>query len=178
MTNKMIEVELRAKVDIEIFQKFSDEKVSEYLEYDCYYTYKNNTEKNWIVRVRQRNESYFLTFKSKKQFGEGAWSEVEMNITSENAKSMKQFFIANDFYLDVEIKKVRKSYKFDDVEVNIDNIENLGIYIEAEVMADSESIESGKLRIMKFFDGFGISADQIISEGYVSLMRSQYGTDK
>lgn len=175
MNNKMIEVELRAKVDTEIFKRLSDKKVSEYLEHDCYYTYENNIDKNWIVRVRQRNDSYFLTFKSKKQFGEGAWSEVDMAITSQNAENMKQFCLANDFYLDVEIKKVRKSYRFDDIEVNIDEIENLGVYIEAEVMTQSGNIESGKQRIMAFFDSLGISADQIIREGYVSLMRSKYG---
>ncbi len=164
-----LEVELRARVDESILQKISVPLESQSDEYDSYFRYDPDTNKDWVVRIRRRQERFFLTFKSNKKFGEGAWSEINLEIDKETSKKFRDFFISNGFILDVEIVKNRKTFYHEDLEINIDDIKGLGMFIEAEIMTND--IEMGKEKIKKFFQSLGISDDQIINKGYVALIK-------
>lgn len=171
MQKDKIEVEMRAKISPQIAQKITSISYKEYIEHDIYFTYKADKNPTWIARIRERNDIFKLTLKSKNSFGEGAWDEVETDLTAQQASQFRQFFLANGFFIDVEIKKVRKSYKIGDFEINIDKINKLGTYIEAELMVHKEDIDKAKNKIREFLLNLGVSENQIISKGYVGLMR-------
>lgn len=171
MQKDRIEVEMRAKISPQIAQKITSSSYKEYVEHDIYFTYKTDKNPTWIVRIRERNGIFKLTLKSKNSFGEGAWDEVETDLSAQQANQFRQFFLANGFFIDVEIKKVRKSYKIGDFEINIDKINKLGTYIEAELMVYKEDIDKAKNKIREFLLDLGVSENQIISKGYVGLMR-------
>ena len=59
------------------------------------------------------------------------------------------------------------------MEINIDEIENLGIYIEAEILSEVDEIEDAKNRIKSYFKTLGIPVANITEKGYVGLMRDK-----
>lgn len=166
-----LEVELRAKVDQSILRKILASVEVESEEHDQYFRYAPETNKDWVVRIRQKQERFFLTFKSSKKFGEGAWSEVNTEISQEASKLFRDFFLSNGFILDVEISKYRKTFHIEGLEVNVDEIKDLGMFIEAEIMTDD--IETGKRKILNLFRSLGIEEDQITAKGYVALMKER-----
>ena|SRR3989344_334705 len=167
------EVELRAKVNLNIIKRIKNYPLKRYLEHDLYFRHQFDTQRNWLARIRKRNSQYYLTFKSSKQFGEGAWNEVDIPISAVHAKQMREFLLKNDFNLEVEIIKRRKSYKIDGMEVNIDEIKELGIFIEAEIITSETQVEKARQKIKIFFRKLGIDEDQITPSGYVTLMRNK-----
>lgn len=172
--NKQIEVELRAQIDSDLLEVKGYTLSNLSKEHDIYYSYESDLNRTWIVRIRNKNAKYFLTFKSSKKFGDGAWDEVNMNIPEEKATQLEYFFLNNGFFVDVEIDKTRKTYHIDSMEVNIDEIVNLGTFIEAEIICtDSSQIDLAKSKIQKFFNSLGITPDKIINKGYVPLMRER-----
>lgn len=84
---------------------------------------------------------------------------------------MQSFFLSNGFVLEVEIDKERVSFRRDDVEINVDIIKGLGMYVEAEVLAKPDEVEGGRRRIQELFRHMGIPGDAITQDGYVRLMR-------
>jgi len=170
-----IEVELRAKITPNIIKKIKSELLKESKEHDSYFRHKADVEKTWIARIRIKNNKYLLTYKSNKQFGEGAWDEVNIPITKEIATQLRDFFTSNEHDLEVEIKKYRQSFNIDGMEINVDNIGKLGTYIEAEILTDSDHIEEAKAKIRLLFKNLGISDKNITNKGYVGLMRGKNG---
>lgn len=174
--NHPIEVELRAEINSDVLENKDYSLPKESNEHDIYYSYQSDTSRTWIARIRNKNGKFLLTFKSSKKFGDGAWDEVNINISSKKATQLNDFFLNNGFFIDVQIKKFRRTYRIDDMEVNIDNIENLGTFIEAEIMSNPAEITHAKLKIQDFFKSIGVGDNQIIIKGYVHLMRERlYG---
>ncbi|MBI2021614.1 class IV adenylate cyclase [Candidatus Daviesbacteria bacterium] len=167
-----IEVELRAKISPELTDKLKrGSKVIKSVEHDTYFSYVSDSNKSWIVRIRITGKKAWLTFKSNNQFGEGAWNEVDFPIPLTQSKQLSEFFLSNGFYIDVEIKKKRYHRKIAGMSINIDEIDKLGLYVEAELLAPESQIEAAKNKIYSFLKDLGIQDSQITSEGYVSLMR-------
>lgn len=175
-SQKKLEVELRAPVSSDIYDKFSETKYQTFEEQDQYFSYTADQDRSWIIRIRNRNQSFFITFKSKKDFGEGSWYEVDIPLFAEKASRMKDFLLGNGFFIDVDIVKMRKSFKAGRMEINIDTIEGLGMFIEAEILAEESEVEEAKEKIRNFFIKLGIPENVITEKGYVSLMREKNGT--
>lgn len=173
---KQIEVELRASVDKTIFKKFK--KTTNLLknnskEHDTYYRPLTPNQVDWVVRIRKKDNTYYLTFKSNQQFGEGAWNEVNILITKDLAKKMHDFFISNNFFIDAEVIKDRITYNQKNMEVNIDKIQGLGIFVEAEILVSEDKVAQAQTTIKSYFKSLGITEDSIIKKGYVTLMKER-----
>lgn len=173
MSKRKIEVELRALVTPNIIKKLNSESKKESREHDLYFRYKTDLEKLWIARIRSKGNKHVLTYKSNKKFGEGAWDEVNIPLGKEAAAQLASFFKDNEHNLEAEITKFRRTFKIDGMEVNIDEIDNLGTYIEAEIMAETEKLEEAKDKIKSFFKKLGITESNITEKGYVGLMRDK-----
>ena len=147
MSKNLVEVELRAKITADILKKIKSKILKESKEHDKYFRYETDIDKTWIVRIRSKGKKHILTYKSSKKFGEGTWDEVNVPIGKRAALQLASFFEDNEHRLEVEIAKFRRTFKIDDMEINIDEIENLGIYIEAEILSEVDEIEDAKNRI-------------------------------
>jgi len=170
---KNFEVEMRAKIKINEINLPKDLLFSEYEETDQYFRYTGDVEKKWIVRIRRRNDNFFLTYKSSNAFGEGSWSEVEIKIDKDEAKKMASFFLNNDFIEEVRIIKKRKCFKYKGYEINIDQIKRLGDFMEIEKMSDAKNVETNKIKMLDFLVKLGVKKEKIINKGYVALMREK-----
>src|SRR2546423_13572731 len=120
----LIEVELKASITPDIEKQLLNKAIvfQTYIEADQYYRFISIPMPSWVVRIRRKNKDYFLTYKSNKKHGEGSWSEVEIKISKNDAKRLHNFFIKNEYSLDVKIDKQRKSFKQGRMVVNIDSI--------------------------------------------------------
>lgn len=170
---KQIEVELRANINKTYFKKIAGLPTRKSREHDIYYKPVLPIKVDWIVRIRKKDKTFFLTFKSDRQFGEGAWSEVNIPITKELARKMHDFLISNNFFIDVEIVKDRATFNQNKMEVNIDRIQGLGVFVEAEIMAYESKVMQAQETIKSYFKSLGIQEESITKKGYVMLMKER-----
>jgi adenylate cyclase class 2 len=135
---------------------------------DKYFKFIKDEERKLVLRIREKKEKSFLTFKgSSKEPEDIAWQEWETEI--KDTDNLEKLFISNGLEIVVEIVKTRIEYKYDDMSINLDNIENLGTFIEVEII--SENVEEAKNKIQQFlFEKLNLNQENIIQEGYVPLM--------
>ncbi len=167
----LIEVELRAKVDASLLERLTMAPHTTVAEHDRYFRHVSDSARDWIARIRRADDQYSLTLKSSGQFGEGAWDEVCLPLTPDRAAQLGAFLLAHGFLLEVEIAKRRTTFRYDGMEINLDDIDGLGTYLEAEILAPHGEVEEARHRIRAFFATLDIAEAQIIQEGYVRLMR-------
>jgi len=168
----MIEVELRAKVDkhliMEKIKNIGAILKGSTAEHDEYFKFSKDTERRLIMRIRGKEGKNKLTFKGSSKLPEDvAWQEWETSIIDE--KNLKNLLLSNGLEIVVIIDKKRNSYKYDDFEINVDEIKNLGMFIEVELLTNDAA--DGKRRVKEFlFNILEIQENDIITKGYVPLM--------
>jgi len=167
----MVEVEIRFKAENlseDLLRSIGAKLISESKEVDKYFKFSKDKERSFILRIREKNNEFLLTLKgSSKLKTDCAWPEWETKIN--NHKELENFLINNNFEELVMINKLRKKFKYQNFEINLDNIEGLGKFVEVELIGeDSEKLRRDIITFVK--NKLGIKEDNIIEKGYVKLM--------
>jgi adenylate cyclase class 2 len=113
-----------------------------------------------------------LTFKGKQQTSNTtediARPEYETRIS--NADTLINLLLTSGYETLVIIDKIRQSYTYNAMEINIDEIKGLGSFIEVELLVAQENdIDDAKKQIIAFFQTLAIDKSHIIHKGYVPL---------
>lgn len=154
--------------------------VSESIQDDQYYCDKvyadtNTTNKcPYVLRIRQSDIRNVLTYKS---FVDGGTSWIEEETEISNVDSMRKIlqYLGNTEYL--RIKKERKSGKYGNIEVNLDRIKDLGVFVELELMHDD--VEFAKTELRNFLsEELQCRNAEVVDRGYVQLMEDYLSNKK
>ena len=139
--SKEIEVryQLNNKIELEKWLNQNTELIHSSHQIDTYY---DNKYKSFIkdpehiydwLRIREENDN--ITFNYKHWLPEGEvirtyCEENELNISS--PEEMKKILCNLGFEVLIVVDKVRNSWKYEEYEISIDTVKNLGDYIEIE----------------------------------------------
>ena len=102
-------------------------------------------------------------------FGDhNAWEEHEIKIDSfEEAKNILLALGFKSFFI---LSKVRTLYDFEDMAINIEDIENFGSVIEVEIITTKELAEEAKARIRSFLNSCHIEESQIVPKSVTNII--------
>lgn len=126
-------------------------KVVNEVQNDSYYipAHRNFLEPEIVsewLRIRTTEKGCSLNFKQWIPIGakiQNQCNEFETVVDDEYA--LKRIFELLDFEEIVSVRKVRNSWIFDDVEISIDEVENLGTFIELEAL---DRVEEDKISLI------------------------------
>lgn len=124
---------------------------------------------SFLLRIRKSKKNS-LTYKSLTKTT-GAWIEYETEIT--NPEEMEKILLNSGFALVYTMTKERLPGKLDEFEICLDNIKELGKYIE--VALESDNRKEARNKIEEFFLRIGFDKDQIIYQGYGEMMFKNLG---
>lgn len=174
-----MEIELRAKI---INQKLFEEKLSQLSgikkkkenerQVDIYLKHEKDEERKSVIRIRKNyeNNNAILTFKGSapKNQDDIAWEDFDTPIN--NSDNLERLLVNNGYIYVCLIDKIRQSFKYKEFEINIDNIRDLGMFVEIEKRGEEKDVETIKNEIFKLLKNLGIHNTGIIKKGYVQLM--------
>ena len=122
------------------------------------------------LRVRDANGVCRLTYKGPKKDDETT-SREEIEIRIESAKEMQKILAELGFYKLCEVKKQRKTYLLGDLIVTLDDVEDLGEFIEVEGKAsnDAEYMEK-KNEIFMLLNELELSSEVISQRSYLEML--------
>lgn len=128
---------------------------------------KLSHESQYVIRIRKSNDKSSIAYKS---FYGNSWIEIESGI--ENPKSICEILERLNQAPYLVIEKKRLTGKLNDFEINVDDIKNLGVFIELELISEREEDSMNSLSNFAISQ-LGLSNDDIIKEGYVQLMEKR-----
>ncbi|MCK4517534.1 class IV adenylate cyclase [Candidatus Babeliales bacterium] len=94
--------------------------------------------------------------------------EIESKVA--DGRAVLQLLAALGYTNKTLVEKKRKTYLFDDFEIVIDEVTNLGIFVEVELKEQVENVKAGTQLIFDFLKSVGITKFKKQERGYVSML--------
>lgn len=170
-----MEIEIRAKINQDT-SKHIEDKLKDLnalssgviQQSDIYFKHTSDVERNLVLRIRKKDSGSQLTFKSRSKKHDTAWPDVDLSLNQPD--ELESILRNNNYEEVVKIEKNRKTHNLDSFEINIDDIKNLGCFIEIEKQGSEINREQIERDIKKLLLKLGVTEADIIMEGYVPLM--------
>jgi len=177
-----MEIEIRAKIpDLPAFQRNLNalpgvESVkSGVREVDTYLKHGQDKERILVLRIRRRSTGALLTFKTKSQGKDVAWHDIDLPL--HDPDMLEDILLNSGYVYVVLIDKVRDAFRRGDIEINVDQIRELGNFVEVAFetaeAASPELIRTKTVELKKLLMQLGCRQEDIVEKGYVKLMEEQ-----
>ncbi len=143
---------------------------------DTYLKHSLDKERKIIFRIRRKANKAIFTLKTKSQHDKKdvAWKDIDIQF--DEPDRLEDILLNSGYEYVVLIDKVRDSFQYQKYEINIDNIRDLGYFVEIECMCDqnkSKVIDSEIVSMREILLSLGCENDDIIERGYVQLMEEK-----
>ncbi len=168
MKARNMEVEIKAKIKNrdEIERKLKDigaEFIKEVGEKDEYFNHPCRNFASTDEALRIRND-YTLTYKGPK-VDKDTKSREEINLKIENLKDARKLLISLGFKSVAKVVKRRRYYKMGEINISVDNLPELGDFVEVECIGEYEPC---KKKVMEFAKELGLK--DFIRKSYLELV--------
>jgi len=172
-----IKVSIKNSIDqaIEILKQKGIElslpKVQEdtvFCNYDGDYTDRHNQEGAMFFRIRKQDGGYIFTVKQPRL---NSLDCIEHETKIEDPVAItKMLELLGYHQVDIFIKKERRKAKMGEYEICLDNVFDLGVFVELEKMTDGKDSEKIQDELYEYVKTLGLSISDRIFEGYDILM--------
>jgi len=125
-----------------------------------------------FVRIREKSDGrYIFTVKVPKAVRENL-AKIEHETEVKDAKELEQCLFLMGYKLSNKVIKIRRTTKVKDYEINIDNVDELGSFIEIEKMIENERVTDEEIlgELKKFLFSLGVPPASEVRKGYDILM--------
>lgn len=174
----MKEIEVLVEVHDEItnikkkFKKFNYEGLKRVVD-EYYYDPKRDVLKpdkenqlSHCLRLRSKNDDYSITYKDD-VFENGKWlysNEYETKV--ESIIMMKKIFDRLGLVKFIEIDNKKETYTYNDYEIVIEDVKDLGIFMEVEYCTnDNVDVKQVKEEIQNFINGLELNVSEELNMG-------------
>jgi adenylate cyclase class 2 len=147
-------------------------------------TYFNHPDRDFLaarpitewLRIRETGHGAVLNYKHwhhTKEKRTVSCDEYETNI--ENAAAAKRLLEALGFNVLIVVDKTRKTWRYKDVEVAIDDVKELGAYVELEAKGRFKDIEEAKTHLYEVVKELDLQLGEQDLKGYPFLLLEKKG---
>lgn len=118
------------------------------------------------LRIRSKNNEYSITYKDD-VFDNGKWlysNEYETKI--ENIDMLREIFDRLGLVKFIEIDNEKETYVYNDYEIVIENVKDLGIFMEVEYCTSLDvDVKEVKKQIQDFIDNLNLNVSKELNMG-------------
>ncbi len=145
---ELLEIEIKSRCDnpdyvVSLLEKMNSDHKGKKIQKDTYFNHPSRdfARTDEALRIRHVSGKNILTYKGPK-LGERSKTRFEQEVMIEDYGSMEKILFKLGFVESGRVEKTRDVYKIGDIEVCIDNVPGLGIFVELEKIAASrEEVE-------------------------------------
>lgn len=120
-----------------------------------------------ILRIRESNGKYIFTLKQPRS-NEMDCIERETVIT--DPQEFREALLLMGYKPAVEIHKVRIKAKYKDYEICLDDVKELGSFVEVEKITEDENADEVQNELFSFLESLGVSKESRETHGYDTLV--------
>ncbi len=173
----MMEIEVKVKADLkEVEKKLVEEGadfVNEEQQIDTYYNapHRDFAVTDEALRVRCVGRKNMLTYKGPRLDAlSKSRKEITLSVSREPTEELLRCLGFSKFG---QVIKARRNYELGDLLVSLDNVEDLGTFVEIEAVGEEKDFEFHEKRVVGLLEKLGFSEGEIIRESYLELIYSK-----
>jgi len=174
----MLEIEL--KVAVPALDPVRDQLIARNVkprgkvhEHDIYYNapHRDFGITDEALRVRYTNDQAVITYKGAKIKKAGLKAREELNNAVESGEVFERMLDRLGFVKTAEVNKWRENYRLGNAMISLDSVEELGTFVEIEIMAEDESSDA-TIQILNIAKEIGVQGEPILAS-YLELLLSK-----
>lgn len=136
----------------------------------------NDPEENWL-RIRSENNTRTIFTLKRSVSGELDSIEHETEVADESELTKIIEYLGYTLHSDVT--KTRQKARIGDVEICLDKVDRLGVFVEAEKLCDDDADGTAVVEeLWGVLESLGLSRRDEVTSGYDVLMRKKFGAPK
>ncbi len=142
-------------------------------EHDVYYNapHRDFGVTDEAVRVRYTDDHAVITYKGAKIEASGLKAREELNTAVESGEVFEAILDRLGFTRTAEVNKWRENYQIGNTSISLDSVEELGTFVEIEVMADGADNMAYE-KITTLSKEIGVQGEPILAS-YLELLMSK-----
>jgi adenylate cyclase class 2 len=142
-------------------------------EHDIYYNapHRDFGVTDEAIRVRYTNDNSVVTYKGAKIKTSGLKAREELNMVVDSGAVFEQMLDRLGFTRTAEVNKWRENYRLFEAAITLDEVENLGTFVEIEILAADEN-SNPTARIEEIAKEVGVFGEPILAS-YLELLLSK-----
>jgi adenylate cyclase class 2 len=142
-------------------------------EHDIYYNapHRDFGTTDEAVRVRYTNDHAVVTYKGAKIKKFGLKAREELNTAVESGEVFEKMLDRLGFTRTTEVNKWRENFRYADAAISLDEVDELGTFVEIEIMTADENSHAALL-IESIAKEIGVSGEPILAS-YLELLLSK-----
>ncbi len=169
----MIEMEIKAFLTDEALQKFLElapKFISLSVQSDIYYNapHRDFEKTDEALRIRVSNGLAEVTYKGPKIDSETKARE-EINVKIDDYQKFDNILRSLSFISIRSIDKVRRQYEFEGANITVDEVEDLGRFLEVEVLVE-DNFDAAKQHVFSILKRAGVEKEKLTRESYLELL--------
>lgn len=134
---------------------------SDFGQYDQFQPNKN------VLRIRENNDRHIFTLKQPQS---NELDCVERETVIDDPIEFREALLLMGYKPAVQIHKVRLKAKYKDYEICLDDVKELGSYVEVEKITDEKNAEDVQNELFSFLESLGVSKENRENHGYDTLV--------
>ncbi len=132
--------------------------------------FESSTHRNWVYPRLRIQEGKPLTLTVKKPVS-NEMDCVENELHVDNAEALTEIMKMFDYLPGVIVKKTRRTTQYKNFEITIDQVENLGSFVEIEQVVEDGNAEEMQKEMFRWAkEVLNLEKDEKIMKGYDVLM--------
>lgn len=135
-----------------VYTRLPAKTVEEYLKNDHF------------VRIRERSDGKFI-LTVKKPLSKTVLTKAENETEIKDAKELEKALLLMGYQIANKVIKSRRTAHFNDFEICLDEVENMGTFIEIEKMSD-EDVDLVRKELNEFLVTLGVPLEDEVHKGY------------
>ena len=142
-------------------------------EHDIYYNapHRDFGVTDEAIRVRYTNDNAVVTYKGAKIKTSALKAREELNMVVDSGAVFEQMLDRLGFTRTAEVNKWRENYRLFEAAITLDEVENLGTFIEIEILSADEN-SNPTARIEEIAKEVGVFGEPILAS-YLELLLSK-----
>lgn len=145
-------------------------------EHDVYYNapHRDFGVTDEAVRVRYTDDHAIITYKGAKTGSSGLKAREELNTAVESGEVFEAILDRLGFTRTAEVNKWRENYQLDNTAVSLDSVDELGTFVEIEVLAERDD-KAAAAQIQRISKEIGVQGEPILASYLELLLSKQSG---
>jgi adenylate cyclase class 2 len=173
----MIEIEVKVEADLGAVEKRLIEEganfAKEERQIDTYYNapHRDFAQTDEALRLRSVGRKNMLTYKGPRlDTISKSRKEITLSVAREPTEELLRCLGFSKFG---QVTKLRRNYKLGDLLISLDDVKNLGTFMEIEALAEERDFEFHEKRLIELLEKLGFSQGEIIRQSYLELIYSK-----
>jgi predicted adenylyl cyclase CyaB len=127
---------------------------------------------DFLIRLRYAPDRTTLNMK-KLTHTDGVWEEMETDVA--DGAVVEHIIKTTGVEHAVTVRKARRKSRTDGIEVILDDVAELGPFLEVAIETSGDDINTAKRQLMEFLAGLDIDASRVELRGYPTILLEKEG---